>query len=507
MKKFSTCIALLYCVLMLPAQMYFDILYGEDENSDLSDSKAFQLSDSSFLFCAYSFNNHFGVEGKADIFRLDSEGNAITHWQLAAPGFDYYLSRGIRTAAEDFIVTGAVTNLDTDTTSLFLMQISQSTDTVWYKNLQTNAGFSYPTDILQTSDMGYIFTAMLLYYDTNGYLLDEQVLAIRTDSMGEELWRKTYGSPVLRERVLGIAPTNDGGFLLAGYSRQPYFNGDFQAMIIKINHLGQQQWEKKYGQGSKLEAFYRIIQSMDGNFVVAGSVGVRASNGTISSERQWLVKLSPQGHILWEQRYPEASSGTWLWDLVELPDGAIVAAGALKGPPSNSQSGFILKTTPEGEPIWSHRYDRHPGYIDLFYSINTTLDGGFVLTGFARRPDSSTTDAWILKVDSSGCSEPGCIEITSTEEPEAPPGGVDDFRLWPNPASDYVWVERLQPIPAGEGFVVVFDASGRQVFKTLLDPGAAETRLSIAGLPSGLYYCTLAIEGQSPKTKPFLIIR
>jgi hypothetical protein len=106
------------------------------------------------------------------------------------------------------------------------------------------------------------------------------------------------------------------------------------------------------------------------------------------------------------------------------------------------------------------------------------------------------------------------IETSNLEQftPPMPPSQhmVSDersFSLSPNPAREELVLRYHSDPEALQGQVELFDAFGRQVLRARLDPGAAETRLSIAGLPSGLYYCTLAIEGQSPKTKPFLIIR
>jgi len=113
-----------------------------------------------------------------------------------------------------------------------------------------------------------------------------------------------------------------------------------------------------------------------------------------------------------------------------LPDGSIVAAGATRNIPTQSQSGFLLKISAEGDSLWSRIYDRNPDKTDLFYSISATMDGGFVMSGFARRPDGSNQDVWILKVDSLGCAVSGCFAV-DVEEP--PVELADKLGVWPNP--------------------------------------------------------------------------
>jgi hypothetical protein len=419
MKKLCICILIYSTIITSWAQNYFDRLYGEDGNlfPDLSDGKAHQLPDSTYLFSYYT--SHVALDERIiQINHLDQNGELLKNQQIHEPGFSCFIKAFVPIDTEHFLMLGAKRPSGTSQMEIMLAKFTMNDSgyvPVWWRYYNDGANYLWGSAVISAADSGYYIAGRTrLYHQDTGTFIDEQVLVIRTDSMGEELWRKTYGSPALRERVLGIAPTNDGGFLLAGYSRVPSSNNG-QGLIIKIDHSGNQQWLKTYGLNAYWESFHRISLLQD--------------------------------------------------------------------------------------------YDRHPGYIDLFYSINTTLDGGFVLTGFARRPDGSSQDAWILKVDSLGCSEPGCIEITSTEEPEGPPGGVDDFRLWPNPASDHVWVEWPRPLPAGRHFIIVFDSAGRQILRRELPAGDSALELEVGGLAPGVYYCTPAIEGQARSTRPFVIVR
>jgi hypothetical protein len=473
----------------LPAQTYFDRLYGEEGGlfPDLSEGRAHQLPDSTYLFSYYS-SDFFLDEAIIHINHLDQNGELLTNFQLHEPGFSLFVKECIPIDDQHFLMLGAKSPAYSNQMGIMLIKYDAGFAPVWSKTFYDGENYLWGSDIYPTPDGGFLIAGRTwLYHPDTGAFIDAQILVIRTDSSGEELWRRTYGSPNLWERVSGIASTDDGGFLLAGRSQQPWSAGDFQAMILKINHLGHQQWERKIGLGNRLEVFSGIIRTMDGNYALVGQIAKRSTDGfSILYGRQWLVKVSPTGMVLWEQLYPEASSGTWFQDLVELDDGSIVAAGAHKGQlPGSSQAGFILKTTAEGETVWSHTYDRNPNHIDLFYSINTTLDGGFVLTGFGRDSAGSSQDAWILKVDSLGCREP-CITPTAVQEPL--PVQYEGFQLWPNPTQGPLWAQWAQPLPAGRHRLLVYDAAGRLVRQATLAPGATTVEQDLSELPAGVYF-------------------
>jgi hypothetical protein len=94
-----------------------------------------------------------------------------------------------------------------------------------------------------------------------------------------------------------------------------------------------------------------------------------------------------------------------------------------------------------------------------------------------------------------GCSSTYGLPINYN--PLAPPCATDvesyssiapDFRVWPNPAADVLWIE-WQGVPISPGPIRLYDLHGRLVWsleaQSIL-PGQP-TAISIPGLPSGLY--------------------
>jgi hypothetical protein len=114
----------------------------------------------------------------------------------------------------------------------------------------------------------------------------------------------------------------------------------------------------------------------------------------------------------------------------------------------------LVRTDSLGEVIWQREYDKNES-TDLFYSLLATDDGGFLLSGQAVNEETNSQDAWLLKVDSLGCTFPNCIVGVDEEERTV----IVD--VWPNPTSEVLNIEKTND---GETLTFsVFDMNGNEV--------------------------------------------
>ena len=110
-------------------------------------------------------------------------------------------------------------------------------------------------------------------------------------------WNKTYGGSG-NDEARCVIQTSDGGYLLAGYTNSSGAGG-YDALIIKTDANGNVQWNKTYG-GTKDDRAFRIIETSDGNYAFAGTMGKVESS---YFHEEWLVKIDSSGNKLWEQTY------------------------------------------------------------------------------------------------------------------------------------------------------------------------------------------------------------
>jgi len=84
-----------------------------------------------------------------------------------------------------------------------------------YGRLDADKGYS----VDQTSDGGYIVTG---YVDWAGADEIMNLYLIRTDSLGDTLWTGTYGSDSTEFRGSSVHQTQDGGYVVTGWSSPLY---------------------------------------------------------------------------------------------------------------------------------------------------------------------------------------------------------------------------------------------------------------------------------------------
>lgn len=166
----------------------------------------------------------------------------------------------------------------------------------------------YQTSIDQTKDGGYILggysNSPVSFNKSQQIRGVTDYWIIKTNAANGQVWDKTYGSSGA-DYLTSIQQTADKGFILGGYSNSPAAGeksensrGDYDGWIIKTDSLGNKQWDKTYG-GSLNDRIATIREISSGEYIV----GV-ASNSPVSGEKTlgtvgntgaydfWILRLS-----------------------------------------------------------------------------------------------------------------------------------------------------------------------------------------------------------------------
>jgi len=242
------------------------------------------------------------------------------------------------------------------------------------------------------------------------------VWIIKLDAFGEIEWERSYGSHA-EDGANSIAITPDGGYVVAGQNRASTGdvgenNGRYDYWILKLDAFGDLEWERSYG-GSGDERANSIAITPDGGYVVAGVS--ESSDGDVSSSKgdndYWIVKLDALGDLEWERSYG-GSGNDMAYSIVLAPEGGYVVTGgtgSFDGDVSNNKGNtdyWILKLDAFGDLEWERSYGGSA--TDVAKSIAITSDGGYVVGGYSFSFDGDVsnykgnTDYWILKLDAFG---------------------------------------------------------------------------------------------------------
>ena len=313
--------------------------------------------------------------------------------------------------------------------SVFLISVlsAQAPEIEWQKSLGGSLD-DYAYSIQQTSDGGYIVAGMSRSNDGdvsghhhNGTNYDYWI--VKLEATGNIQWQKSLGGR-LEDGAYSIQQTSDGGYIVAGSSNSN--NGDVSGVhsvqygypdywVVKLNSLGDIEWQKALG-GSSGDVAYSIQQTSDDGYIVAGSS--TSSDGNVSSNHggidAWLVKLNSLGSIQWEK--PLGGSG---WDyaksIKQTSDGGYIVAGASwsnDGDVSSNQGYsdvWIVKLDTLGSIQWQKSLGGSGE--DIAESIQQTSDGGYIVAGSSWSNDGDvsgnhgSTDYWVVKLNSLGSME------------------------------------------------------------------------------------------------------
>jgi uncharacterized delta-60 repeat protein len=239
--------------------------------------------------------------------------------------------------------------------------------------------------VQQTSDGGYIVAGYTNSYGSGSY----DVLLLKTDSDGNELWMQTFGEGY-DDRGYSIQQTSDGGFVIAGYTYS--FDSDsYDMWLLKTNIVGDTLWTKTYG-GTGTDKGYSVQQTSDGGFIITGYTKTDSKGFDM-----FLVKTDSDGNQEWTKTY--GGTGTDKGSSVQqTSDGGFIISGV-----TTAEYGFdimVVKTDPTGEEEWNQVF----GNIlhDMGLSVDQTIDGGFVVVGYTEIFGSGDEDVLLLKLNSDG---------------------------------------------------------------------------------------------------------
>jgi len=188
---------------------------------------------------------------------------------------------------------------------------------------------------------------------------------------------------------------------------------------------GELDYIKTYG-GSDLDKAVSIVLAEDGNYVVLGST--KSTDGDITDKTTsdldfWLLKVKPNGDIVWSKTYggPEDDTAA---SLEKTNDGGYIASGYSRGAGGDvsNNEGFhdfwIVKFTASGDLQWEKSFGFSGS--DKAYKVIQTKDGGYIAAGVLdvsasngeggldsnlKSTQHAGGDYWVIKLSANGQME------------------------------------------------------------------------------------------------------
>ena len=121
----------------------------------------------------------------------------------------------------------------------------------------------------QTSDGGYILSCTVT--DTLSFHNNSNIHLIKSDAFGNQQWSQT-STDTLEKDVNAIHQTSDGGYIICGSKKVGWGTWDItrQLYIAKTDALGNNQWEREFGDIALADWGYSVQQTSDGGYIISG---------------------------------------------------------------------------------------------------------------------------------------------------------------------------------------------------------------------------------------------
>ena len=380
----------------------------------------------------------------------------------------------------------------------------------YYQFATTNIHFE-GRNILESLDGNYLIQGQKFDYNNN-FFTD---YIIKTDSIGNEIWRKGY--PIPSGIGWWITPTTifetiDYNYItLRTIHRYGQGNLAYEEVtsIEKIDTSGNGIWGYKTPINRIIGA-YDGLPTADNGVVFCGTVGEKVHAGVLY--RGYIQKVDSLRQMEWEHilGHPENSG---LNDIEILSDGSYLASGfdvitypdsvPINDSDSSRMMGWLVKIAPDGTKLWERhhlKYNSHP----LQHIINETheMANGDLLSVGQNQTSIVTPGkwGWLIRTDSFGCIVPGCQLLDNTENISVI--FDNEVTVFPNPASEVVKFRFEKAVQ--EGIIRVYLSLGQLIDETKIDY-FNEVEMNVSDWNNGVYYYGIYVEGQLVKQGQVLV--
>jgi hypothetical protein len=223
----------------------------------------------------------YGYGASWDIYmvRMDQDGDSL--WSKKYGGTHPDAAYGVaQTGDGGFVVVGQYAYDDLGDTDLWILRTDSSGDTLWTRKYDYSGGWPRGEAVAVMPDGGFVIAGQNWLTFT-----DVQLLLVRTDSLGNEIWHKEYGGSGV-ESAMSFDITSDGG-IVAGGQTDSYGGGNKDFYIIRTDSIGDSLWSAVFGQ-SGIDYCHEIRVDQNNDIVAFGQHHIYGSQDF----DYWMIKIA-----------------------------------------------------------------------------------------------------------------------------------------------------------------------------------------------------------------------
>jgi len=384
----------------------------------------------------------------------------------------YAIGGGILTPTHDgnYLLVGSRTyEIGNQNRDIVMLKFDEEGTLLFTNIIEKNDTIESPYHIIPTSDGGYIMAGIQRNFDTNN-----RFYVLKTDALGNKEWDK-----VLQGDIKGvgasISEAYDGGYITSGYISDTITKADMY--VAKLDLQGNVEWEKTYHVTPNTDIGAYITKWKNNKYLLTG--GIRPTN----IREMYIAQLDIEGAVEWEKIYNIEENRVIQARPIILADGFISTTYTFSD--SDHYNSQLIRFDLEGNIVWETPLLGDDADDNWYLKdIDTTADGGYILSGFNYSEQSS----WIVKTDSLGntCEYVGCEEtivIDHVDDAFATLTTEPVVYTTPNPTHDFLHIHNPTSAACEWQF---YTPTGKLLFRQLV-AAYSERRVSVRGMAAGMY--------------------
>ncbi|MEX1132382.1 MAG: T9SS type A sorting domain-containing protein [Flavobacteriales bacterium] len=413
------------------------------------------------LIMAVGSTGSFG-DGSSDTYLMATDGAGVRLWSRTIGGANVDRPTEMRICDNGDLIIAGVTSGEGGYDGS-LVRTDADGEVLWSRTYG-GSDWDFIYDVKELPDGGLLLAGQTYSFGEPG----GNAWLLRTNSVGDTLWTRTFGGSGEHEALSAIA-TQDGGYALAGSLNTP--DRDRDVLVVKLDALGNTEWIQTHG-GDSLDVARDIIAPAGGGYSIVG-----ATRSASVWNEGYHLKLFPDGSFQWEFIWGQINDQEFHEHIVVTNDDYLIA-GYTKTSGGGGKDMILQRVTVNGGFIYGHTFGGPED--DDGVALDRIADG-FVAIGSTETYGAGGWDIFMVRTGPNGLTASQTVltsfDPLSVEElgPSAKP-----LVLFPNPSTG--WIEIGFDAVLDE--VRLLDALGRVVEEHRLNSGVSRIT---SRLPSGAY--------------------